>query len=233
MRRLLLLAAVTLAPAFAGRGIQPRPSSAGYPIHQNARSAAFGAALLTSRQVKAAFPGDLDRGYIVVEAAAFPEQGQTVKLFVSDFAIRYGDELVYALDSTAVTAALEQKRPDNNSSTMNPPSRVSATAGVGRASGSADPTTGRRPQGWETYGGVSTEPDIGSYPRPDPPPSQSRRNVLADIEDRALPEGPTVNPVAGYLYFPVPSKARKNAQFTLVYMAGDPPVELPLPQEKR
>jgi hypothetical protein len=116
---------------------------------------------------------------------------------------------------------------------MKPPSRVSATAGVGRASSSADPTTGRRPQGWETYGGVSTEPDIGSYPRPDPPPSQAKRNVLADIEDRAFPEGSAVNPVAGYLYFPVPTKARKTAQFILVYMAGDPPVSLPLPQEKR
>jgi hypothetical protein len=52
--------------------------------------------------------------------------------------------------------------------------------------------------------------------------------VQEDVENRGLPEGATADPVAGYLYFPVPSKIRKNGQFLLLYLAGESPVTMPL-----
>jgi hypothetical protein len=49
------------------------------------------------------------------------------------------------------------------------------------------------------------------------------------LHARALPEGPAVRPVAGYLYFPLPSKKRKSVPVELQYLKDGVLVSLPLP----
>jgi hypothetical protein len=49
------------------------------------------------------------------------------------------------------------------------------------------------------------------------------------IQDRALQQGTTNKPVAGYIYFPVSAKQRKNAHFVLHYLKDDVSIEIPLP----
>jgi hypothetical protein len=45
----------------------------------------------------------------------------------------------------------------------------------------------------------------------------------------ALPEGPAVRPVAGYLYFAIPSKKRKSGPLELQYLKDGVVVSLPIP----
>lgn len=229
-----LAALLTAVPAISGQGIHPRPTSEDYPIHQNAmtqdtKTVDVGAALMPSRQVKKAFSPDLDKGYVVVEMGIFPLEGGKVKISATDFALKIGDDLVYPATAATAAASLDRGRDTNRTARNNTGIHGVADASIGYESGT-DPVTGQRVHGWTrgTGVGVTNEPTAGNYPSPDPPPVQDPRNVQADVEDRALPEGEIAHPVAGYLYFPVASKMRKKGQYLLVYLAGDSPVTMPL-----
>ena len=77
-----------------------------------------------------------------------------------------------------------------------------------------------------TYSGVA----VGQgQPGPPPPPPGDPRAVEAQVAARALPEGPVVRPVAGYLYFPLISKKDKKAATELQYLKDGVLVSLPFP----
>ena len=238
MRHSLILCAALAAwiaavPGIAEQGIHPRPAIEDYPAHQNARTqdtrtVAIGAALLPGRQVKKVFSPDLDKTYVVVEMGLFPIQGGKVKVAAVDFALKIGDDLIYPATAPAAAASLDRGR-DPNRGWNNNGVHGTAGAAIGYESGT-DPVTGQRVHGWTKSAGVgvTNDPAAGPYPDPDPPSRPDPRNIQADVEDRALPEGEIAHPVAGYLYFPVPSKLRKKGQLLLLYLAGDSPVTMPL-----
>jgi hypothetical protein len=229
------LAAVGLlaGPMFAQHGIRPRSTSEDYPIHQSVRTEhgkalAIGVTLLPEKQVKKVFSPALNKKFIVVEIGVFPPPGASATVAGADFALKIGEEMVHPLSADSAAASLGRARnPDPNWD--NHDIHGSAGAGIGYERGT-DPVTGRPVRGLSRSAGVgaANDPAAGPYPYPDPPPPQDPRNVQEDVENRGLPEGATADPVAGYLYFPVPSKIRKNGQFLLLYLAGESPVTMPL-----
>jgi len=87
--------------------------------------------------------------------------------------------------------------------------------------------------------GVYTETGVGvgvgdpGYPQPPRPGSTDRdREVMGqELTDKMLPEGQTANPIAGYLYFRLPAKARTSA-LELQYFAAAGKVRVLLPPVK-
>jgi hypothetical protein len=67
---------------------------------------------------------------------------------------------------------------------------------------------------------------VGIPGQPPPPPSYDPAAVEARARARALPEGRTMKPVAGYLYFPASPKKHKNPA-GLEYLANGTVLDLP------
>jgi hypothetical protein len=155
-----------------------------------------------------------------------------VDLYPTDFTLAVGDELVGARPVSADTIAeIVGGRPE--------PPKIGAPGGVNTAASETighgtytDPTTGRRTSGTYTgtdvgvgVGGPAQLPcrttiDCDDYPRTtappiQPSPTQNANMVAQELWEKSLPDGKTVHAVAGYLYFPKPSKKAKNAVWEL------------------
>jgi hypothetical protein len=228
MRRSLCFAAVGCMAALAARGgtgVPPRPTSSDYPVHQATATATIAATLVPPDLAKRIFPADVNKNYFVVEVAVYPLNGQTVYIDSFDFGLKFGeDEVSHPRTPEEIASMWAEKNAPQ------PPSKVNVTAetGVVYSTGSTgnDPVTGRPQHGLSTYNGVA----VGSgQPSPPPPPPGDPRVVEAQVRDRALPEGPAVRPVAGYLYFPLISKKSKRAATELQYLKDGVLVSLPFP----
>jgi hypothetical protein len=148
----------------------------------------------------------------------FPTGGKTVDVDSFDFVLKLSTgEMSYPRTPGEIVSKWEEKNAPQ------PPSKVNVTTetGVVYASGN-DPVNGRS-HGWGTYTGVG----VGTGP---PRPLSTDPQVFeANVEARALPQGPTAQPVAGYLYFPLPSKKTKNGPLELRYQKDGALVSLPIP----
>ena len=225
MRRSLCLAAtgcIVVLAARGGTGVPPRPTSSDYPVHQAAGAAPIAASLVPPDLAKRIFPADVNKNYFVVEVAVYPLDGQTVYIDSFDFGLKFGeDEVSHPRTPQEIASMWAEKN------TPQPPSKVGVTAesGVVYSSGN-DPVNGRT-RGWGTYNGVAVGP---GQPSPPPPPPGDPRAVEAQVGARALPEGPAVRPVAGYLYFPLISKKKNpRAAMELQYLKDGVLVSLPFP----
>ena len=83
---LLLLGAAALAAD--SPGLKPKFEATDYPAHAAASGATLGARLLTPEQVRGAFSTDLNRGYVVIEVAVYPQNGEQLDLGPGDFTLR-------------------------------------------------------------------------------------------------------------------------------------------------
>jgi len=97
--------------------------------------------------------------------------------------------------------------------------------GVGYESGGIDPVTGQRRQG-----GVITSAGVGVGVGSASPKSGSteadRRTMELELREKGLPEGNSVSPVAGYVYFTIPPK--KNKKYEFEYTLNGNKLVLPL-----
>lgn len=114
---------------------------------------------------------------------------------------------------------------------------TSTTVGVG--SPGAGPVYYPDPRGCDP-----NDPSVRGNPRncqpmpaPGPDPQQKRTpkdnaNLQKELEDKALPEGKTSEPVAGYLYFQRPSTKEKNPLYQLTWyrVGGDVQLRVPSPK---
>lgn len=225
MLRILASFALISTLACAGDGRAPRASSADYPVRQDTKDATIAAVRVPAEQLNKSFPSDLAKKYIVVEVAIYPKDGANVEIAAKDFSLRLGETGEAHPDTAEEVAWMwrphNTPRPDTNGNT-----HVTAETGVIVASGQ-DPATGRRVNSVGTYEGVG----VSNYPTQPPPASSSR--VDADrletkLDNWALPEGKTTSPIAGYLYFPLPSKKPKGA-LRLEYERGNSTATLTLP----
>jgi hypothetical protein len=241
---LCLLVCVVILTAGAP-GIRPRADAASYPAHLENADFSIGVVLLTPEQLKKMFKADLNHGYVVIEVGVFPAPGKDVDLYPSDFTLSVGEKTTalrpVSADTIAEVLAGKQEAPR-----VSGPHDINTSAGVsiGRAS-YPDPVTGRRTSGTvtETDAGVGIgEPaprpcrgyDCDST-SPVPPasqrsPSQTANIISQDLWEKSLPDGKTVHPVAGYLYFPKPSRKAKNASWELRYENANGKTRLPLPR---
>jgi hypothetical protein len=223
----------TLLLAGDGNGIRPRGTATDYPAHETAGGITVAGAVIPPDQCRRMFSVDLDHaGYVVVEVAIYPENNREVDLSSADFMLRIGSDsdATRAISARSLAAVLYKK--DNRPPQVNLPVDVATGSTIGWENG-RDPITGQRRSGVYTGGGVGVGTGTGrGYPN-DPPPPASRGRDRATTEqellDKSLPDGPTRRPVAGYLYFPKPSKKVKNASYEVTYYADPEKIRLVLP----
>jgi hypothetical protein len=160
---------------------------------------------------------------VVVEVAVFPAKDKTVDVSLNDFVLRVnGTELASKPMSAKVIAAKLQKKAASQRDVS-----VYPTAGVGYETGGYDPVTGiNRGHGVYTQAGVGV--GVGS-PGPQPGSTDKDRSVMeTELSEKGLPEGSASAPVAGYVYFTISSKAKKNATRELEYQLNGKQVVLTL-----
>jgi len=218
-------------------GIRPRADIAEYPAHDGFDSAAFGVAVIPPGEVKKIFAADLSAaGYVVIEVGFFPKfpnAGREVDLSPLDFTLLADPNSISErpADADVVAAASASKQPRPRSETDS--SEVSATAGASVQHESyPDPVTGRRVG--TTIIGTNSGVGLGTPARGPrfPAASNSNRDQLEQqLWAKSLPDGKTSVAVAGYLYFPKPSKKSKNDPWVLRWetTAGKVKIVIPNP----
>ncbi|MGA2185741.1 MAG: hypothetical protein ABSH47_22210 [Bryobacteraceae bacterium] len=232
----MVLFATGLLPLWAGEGLHPRGDATDYPAHAAGAGITLGARVLRADLVRQLFVTDLNRGgYVVVELAVYPEPGKSADIVPQDFFLSQGSDENGSRAATpqAIAAMLTQsseaqrRRPIGKDVTLYP------TADVGYETG-IDPMTGRRVSG--TYAGGGMGVGIGGPPAAPPPPpgavAYERDTMAQELSDKAFPEGTVTEPVAGYLYFPKPSKKAKGP-FDLTWYAPSGKVHLSVPQPEK
>lgn len=205
------------------KGLPPRSAASRYTAHAARDGLAVGATLLTPEQAKRSFVSDLNRCCVVVEVAAYPEQGKPLDVSAGDFTLRIaGTDVAAKPSSPRLLAALLQKTaPTEREVTIYP------QVGIGYESGPRvyDPVTGER-----RGGGVRTSAGVGVGVGDSRPASTDRDRDVMELElgEKGVPEGAVSAPVAGYLYFTLPTR-RKNATYQLEYSLRGSQLILRLP----
>jgi hypothetical protein len=231
MRRLFCLCLTSgLLLAGDGNGIRPRGNPNDYPVHQTAGGITVAGAVIPPDVSRKMFSVDLDKaGYVVVEIAIYPDN-RDVELASVDFMLRIGSEsdATRAINPRQLSAVLFKK--EDGPPPKRLPVDVETTSTIGYENG-RDPITGQRRSG--VYTGTGVGVGTGGRDRNYPPPPQSTNRNRATIEhelmDKALPDGPTRHSVAGYLYFPKPSKRAKSGTYEVTYYAEPDKIRLELP----
>jgi hypothetical protein len=223
MKTICALMTLTVVAWAAGPpDVKPRFAAADYPSHATATSASLGAHLLTPEQVHSEFATDLNRGYVVVEVAVYPDDGTRLDLGPGDFVLRVAGTDTDARPAAprTIAAVLQKTTARDRDVTVYP------TVGVGYESGRGyDPWYGGRRGGWSTGAGVGVGVG-GNRPRP-ASTEADRKTMELELGDRQLPEKVIAAPVAGYLYFPLAPR-KKGTAYVLEYNGGAGRVELPL-----
>jgi hypothetical protein len=225
MKSALILTVLASSVFAADRGLKPRPGPADYPAQDTTSEVTVAASILTPDQVKATFSTEL-KDYLVLEVAVYPATGKTMDLTTADFVLRAGDrgDLIRPANPRAIAASNQRKnQPPPASGGRDITLYPTATVGVGSGT---DPWTGRRNTGVYTGAGVGVGVGGSGGPMgPDPPrpasTDQDREVMREELTDQMLPEGATSAAVAGYLYFPMPAKARTAALELHYYAPGD------------
>jgi hypothetical protein len=217
VKRFLPFLLVTAAILTAGSpGIRPRADVTEYPAQNGFDAAAFGVAVIPPGEVKKIFAADLNgAGYVVIEVGFFPKAGREVDLSPLDFTLLADPNSISErpADADVVAAASAGKQPRPRSETDS--SEVNAGASIQHES-YPDPVTGRRIG--TTITGVSTGVGVGTPaggPRFPAASTSNRDQLEQQLWAKSLPDGKTSTPVAGYLYFPKPSKKSKNDSWVL------------------
>jgi len=217
----LLIFAGTLS---AGDGIRPRPDVADYPAHLDSGSATIAAAVLTQDQAKKIFGGDVGRRYMIVEVAVYPKPN--CEIDSDDFFLKSPNGDVARPDKPRDVASVWQEKdpkPENRGGTT-----VTTETGAVYENG-RDPNTGQRRSGVATYEGVAVTNDPrAQQPPPQPKPDPNSDAVAAKLRNLALPEGRAHDAVAGYLYFPKPSKKVKEVGLIHERDGGSDTLTLPV-----
>lgn len=220
-----VVAALLLAVAGASQvreGTRARADGADYPAHAERDGIAIGAAILSPDQVRNTFATDLNRGYLVVEVALYPNSSSSVDVARSDFALRIaGTQTARAANPRAIAASRQKG--------ANSPGNIDVypQVGIGYESGPRgyDPVTGT-----VRGGGIRTSAGVGVGGGAPGPASTDRDRKTMELEllEKSLPEGATTRPVAGYLYFPLAAR-KKSATYELEYQAPGGRIALRLP----
>jgi hypothetical protein len=222
----LLLLSVAAFSGEGPHGTVPRASAERYTAHVLREGTSLGARLLSKSQAQKEFSTDIDRCCVAVEVALYPRKDGMIEISLNDFDLREaGKDIAFKPSSAQVVAGKLQPPPKSDQ----PGDRdivISPTTGIGYETGGIDPITGQ-----PRRGGVVTSAGVGvgiGRPRvPDPGTSQAdRRTMEMELREKGLPEGNTMAPVAGYLYFAVPQK--KRVKYQLEYMLNGNKVVLPL-----
>jgi hypothetical protein len=222
------LASLAILALFAGaladspKGLKPRATAANYPVFQQHANLALGAEQLSQKQVQHAFATELDKRYIVVEVGVFPSKDGSLKLNTSDFMLHVAStaEVLRPSSPETIAQVLYKKPSKSHDVTVTP------VTSVGYDTGGRDIYGNRQPSGVTTSSGaivgVSSNKKGGT--------EGDRKTMETELRDKALPQGEVIQPVSGYLYFPVSTS--KRVQYELEYSSNGQVVKLQLPSPK-
>jgi hypothetical protein len=213
------IATLSITARGAATGVPPRAVASEYPSHGQADAATIAAAIVPPNQVAKMFSPEINKQYIVVEVAIYPEGGVPFDVQSADFALRVGQRVGRADRPLDVSPWREDRRPLGRL-----PVDVTTEVGVIHES-SDDPAYGRQ-HGVGTYTGVSVSTPDRNVPPPPPDPRVDPRAVYDKVRRLALAEGETKRAIAGYLYFPQYSKRKKQDEIELKYAKDDASVNL-------
>jgi len=222
----IFLAAAGCMLSAPDSGVSPRAKSSDYPVHGSVKTPAgelvIGATIVPPDQVRKMFAADIAQDYIVVEVALYPE-GKSIETSYYDFGLKIGDRFAHADSPADAALPWNEKGPETRSG--NQKVYVGEEAGV-VYSRTNDPYYGKR-SGVGTYEGTT----VSNIPPPQSqaPAGPDRRAIEERLREKALPEGRTAKPVAGYLYFPHYSKKRKGEALELQYTKDGAELNLSLP----
>jgi hypothetical protein len=228
----ILGGALILIAAPFTKGLKPRPTPQDYAAQVQIEKATLAASALSKREIKNAFASDLNNNYIVIEVGVFPAATASLHLSPDDFLLRMGDsgDIVRPSSADIVSAAVDRKK---NPETADRNIDVVQSASVGYENG-IDPYTGRRVSGVSTAAGVG----VGVSPNRDPYGTHSqssdwdRTRTDAELNGKSFPEGAATGPVAGYLYFALPSKKKSDSVYQLDYDNGGKMIHMYVPPPK-
>jgi hypothetical protein len=225
--RVACLAAIFLA-TLAGddSGTTPRSKPSDYPVHQTVKTAELAAVVLTPDQVKKIFSPEVAKAYTIVEVAVYPADSQKFDVDLLDYFLKIGDETTHADKPDDVM--IPWGNPGSVPTAGNRGPAVTEDSGVIVAHGT-DPATGRP----RTAVGTWEDVGVSNYPRPadaPPAPRPDQTALYHRIAARALPQGETAKPVAGYLYFPQYGKKRKHDSVALNYSRDQVSIDLKFPK---
>lgn len=219
---------IAALPAFAQNpGITPRPAASDYPAHSAARNLTIGAAIVPEDQVKKIFAAGLSKaGYVVLEVAIYPNKDQQPQVTPADFMLRMqsgSSTMRPAEPSVVATATVPYDKHHGAPPSLPGKVQVYTESTIGYESG---------PYHRGVYTSTGVGVGIGDPPIPPPPPStsKSKDQVRDDLETllsaKALPPGQTVQPIAGYLYFPKPAARHKSDSYELAWYGPDGTVKV-------
>lgn len=214
-----LFCLLAAAPAQDGPGALPRPAASAYPAHADHGKVSVGATFLTKSQMRYLLLKDLRNGYVVVEAAVFPTTGRVV-VRRDDFALIADDGApIGPVDPAAIVAPFR--------AVISSLPNLHGEVDIGISIGNSDPYYGRPGSTGGRRTTRSTSVSVGTGgPRSSPIPVDDEL-ASHELAGKALPEGATTDPVAGYLYFPTP-KRKKKALYTLEHTFQGATVSLEL-----
>jgi hypothetical protein len=204
---ILALIACIGAAAQQPRGLKPRAAAGEYPASHQEENAIFAADQLSQTQMEHSLYPELYGRYVVVEVGVFPQAGQTVNLWPEDFVLKNesNGQMLRAVDPSTVARVMQKEPPRKQAN-------VAPYGDVGYSSTRVDPN-GNRTGGW--HGGAGSSVWIDK--NPSGTTSDDRADLENELRDKELPVGDTTEPVAGYLYFPMASKVKKQATYILQY----------------
>ncbi len=224
----ILVGAILLCPAFPGyaqqaapKGITPRESAARYAAQVELEGVAVGATLLTRDEVRQAFATDLSHCCVVIEVGLYPEMGKNATIARDDFTLRVAGADVPVKSSDPKLLALNLQLATRAQGDTTPHGSV----GVSLGTGGYDPMTGR-PLGRAVNASAGVGVGVGASGTP--PTDKDRDFMESELTARTLPEGSVSRPVAGYLYFVLPTKKKKAAVRQLEYTQAGHKVVLTL-----
>jgi hypothetical protein len=216
-----VLALTLLTPAVAGssKGLKPRDNANSYPVHSQGPALNLGAEQLSNTEVQHAFATELDKRYIVVEVGVFPAKDASVTLADDDFMLVVpGSNQTLRPVKPETIAAVLHKKPATQRDVV-----VTPTMGVGYESSRTNADGTRDRGGWTTSSGAMVgigDKQIGGT-------EADRKTMETELREKQLPVGEAKQPIAGYLYFPVPSKKSKG-NYELQYTRNGEKVALTL-----
>ena len=220
-KSVLIVGLLNCCVAVGQNAPSPRASAAAYPASEVHPVYSIGAKQLSKTEVQNSFATPLAGRYIVVEVGFYPADSKTISLERSDFVLRTSDgKDVVSPASPSTIASIYQKRPESSSDVTLYP-----TANVGYVSYPDYDQNGRtRRVSGPVYGvgmGVGVDKNTSSATT-----GSDRQTMETELRDKELKDAEVSKAVAGYLYFPVPTK--QKVEYQLEYRGTDAVTSLPL-----
>lgn len=227
MKTGVLLAALAFAGAVWAEeraGISPRARAEDYAARADGIGGlTIAATIIPPDQVERSFASEIHGRWIVAEVAVYPGKDGAVTINRDDFVLKVRGTRTNARPASpkAMAGILQKSGGSDRDVTLYP------TVGIGYESGPRryDPVYGDR------GGGVRTSVGIGVGVGGGPPTASTeadRKTMELELSEKALPEEKTDQPVAGYLYFPLPPK-KKSVEYELEYSSKHGPLVLVFP----